>query len=499
MTKNYLKNFSILATTIFFNPNILELSQIKFSNTIMNLNLFKILNITSNTKKNPQVLETILKNQEYLNYKNNLNKTEISLIVNSNTKTKKNKLLLISPVDLLRNTRHAKLERVKYGLFSFREGKFDSKKRICNGLWDSTNYIHELNRPYTYSDTAASDFINSQYRRKVEGGLLYSFFSNTTNYYSKNKLGGYKSICPVFFTKEEAQNLLTTAADEMIHLNKKYHIYGTNNETIVYKPFPKYIIHKERITIKAFNELQKKKKNITFLTKVKNFLKINQYRLKLANYKTFNKQQFNHYLQDNTDDFMIPQIPAEKKRMEYNKEIFTSISNARILTMGLGDFLEFYLIREPNTLKKLEFLFIPSSKINNYKKYIPKKIQKILTKKSAFKTFDDYQKKFYQYNTNIKTLETRFTVILNFKNKTPYIKTSKKKIKNHHQKCIIQNYYVNGKKKLLTSQFNRIKMQTLPIKKCINLDKKTYKKSINLNTLKKVAEKQKIKTIILNP
>lgn len=86
--------------------------------------------------------------------------------------------------------------------------------------------------------------------------------------------------------------------------------------------------------------------------------------------------------------------------LESNKEIIQGLSNTKIISLGLGDFVEHYsLEKNEKFLKNVDFLFVPIlQKENSKTKEFEKKINTLVDKK----TFTSYQKQYYKLkSTNI--------------------------------------------------------------------------------------------------
>jgi hypothetical protein len=79
--------------------------------------------------------------------------------------------------------------------------------------------------------------------------------------------------------------------------------------------------------------------------------------------------------------------------LEANKESLQGLFYTKIISIGLGDFIEYYSIdKNKNYLEKIEFLFIPCLQ-NGYN--VPKEMEKKIKSTVKNKTFKDYQKEYY--------------------------------------------------------------------------------------------------------
>jgi hypothetical protein len=99
-------------------------------------------------------------------------------------------------------------------------------------------------------------------------------------------------------------------------------------------------------------------------------------------------------LQTSKDAFLL----LKTLPLDSNKEILEGLLNTKILSIGLGDFIDYFSIENnQNYLEKVEFLFVPCLEVqNNYPKDkdIKKRINNILTTKN----FKMYQKHYYNLN-----------------------------------------------------------------------------------------------------
>jgi hypothetical protein len=229
-------------------------------------------NLIEKTVFNPEKTKQI---QEFLN---DLNKTEIYLLVTELKKEKNDNpiLLLLHTEDRLNseqsliNYRHLKF------LFSLDE---ERPRFIKTGHFS----INEIVRPNWFPSLAKT-------------------FRNGKSYYVNN-LGGYKSICPVFFDKASAEDfLLQTSKDALI---------------------------------------------------------------------------------------LLKTLPLDS-----NKEILQGLLNTKIISIGLGDFVEYYSKDKNKTyLEKVDFLFVPClQKQKNLSKNKQKKITGIVNSKN----FKQYQDEYYK-------------------------------------------------------------------------------------------------------
>lgn len=214
------------------------------------------------------------------NFIDELNKTEIYLLVTESIQEKQDKpiLLLLHTEDRLNS---------EQSLINYRHLKF---------LFSSTNKPYIKNRKFSAYEILRPDWFPS----------LAKTFRSGKSYYINN-LGGYKSICPVFFNKVSAEDFLFQTSKNAIALLKS--------------------------------------------------------------------------------------LP-----MDSNKEILKGIKNTKIISLGLGDFIEYYSqAQRQKYLEKVEFLFIPSLqeevqslKISN------KQIDNIIKDKS----FDFYRKQYQHLSSN---------------------------------------------------------------------------------------------------
>lgn len=217
-----------------------------------------------------------LKTPQLRQFLNELNKTEIYLLVTEFSEDKSNNpiLLLLHTEDRLNseqaiiNYRHLKF------LFSSSNAKFIKNRNFS---------IHEIIRPNWFPSLSKS-------------------FRGGKSYY-ENNVGGYKSICPVFFNKSSAEDFLIQGSRETLNLLKHLPIGS-------------------------------------------------------------------------------------------NKEIVQGLLNTKIISIGLGDFVEYYsLEKNEKFLENVDFLFVPVLQKEDYpNKEFEKKIRTLVNKK----TFKSYQKQYYK-------------------------------------------------------------------------------------------------------
>lgn len=278
MKNLYRKILPLFGASCCFLPN-------KEETFIENLKKFNLTTLTAKVEDiAEQKTRESEKNLSLQNYLNELNKTEIYLLVTDFThqKTDKPILLLLHTEDRLNseqaliNYRHLKF------LFSSSNGRYIKNRNFS---------IYEIMRPNWFSSLAKT-------------------FRSGKAYYPKN-LGGYKSICPVFFDKNSAEDfLIQTSKDALI---------------------------------------------------------------------------------------LLRDLPLDS-----NKEVLKGLLNTKIITLGLGDFVEYYSTEKTvSFLENVEFLFVPC--IQNQKpttKEIEKKIS-ILVNKNSFK---QYQRQYYSLKIKDKTI-----------------------------------------------------------------------------------------------
>jgi hypothetical protein len=231
-------------------------------------------------KANTIEKEKSVQNVELKNFIDELNKTEIYLLVTEPIQEKLDKpiLLLLHTEDRMNS---------EESLINYRHLKF---------LFSSTN------KPYIKNSKVSA----YQILRPGWFPSLAKTFRSGKSYYVNN-LGGYKSICPVFFNKISAEDFL----------------FQTSKNA---------------------------------LTLLKN-------------------------------------LPLDS-----NKEILKGIKNTKIISLGFGDFIEYYSQAErQNYLEKVEFLFIPSLQEDPQDlKSFNKQIENLIKNKS----FDFYQKQYQRLSSN---------------------------------------------------------------------------------------------------
>jgi hypothetical protein len=211
-----------------------------------------------------------------------LNKTEIYLLVTEFSEEKANNpiLLLLHTEDRLNS---------EQTLINYRHLKF---------LFSSSNTRYSKNRSFSVYEMIRPNWFPT----------LSKSFRGGKSYY-ENNVGGYKSICPVFFDKNSAED---------------------------------FLIQSSKDTLNLLNNLP----------------------------------------------------------LESNKEIIQGLLNTKIISIGLGDFVEYYsLEKNKEFLKSVDFLFVPLlQKENPQSKEFEKKINTLISKK----TFKSYQKQYYKLkSTNI--------------------------------------------------------------------------------------------------
>lgn len=223
-----------------------------------------------------------LKTPQLKHFLNELNTTEIYLLVTEFNEEKAN-----SPILLLLHT----------------EDRLNSEQAIINYrhlkfLFSSSNAKYPKNRNFSIYEIIRPNWFPS----------LAKTFRGGKSYY-ENNVGGYKSICPVFFDKDSAEDFLIQSSKETLNLLKH--------------------------------------------------------------------------------------LPLES-----NKEIIQGLLNTKIISIGLGDFVEYYSLEQNEKfLKDVDFLFVPVlEKENSYDKEFEKKTNTLINKK----TFNSYQKQYYKLkSTNI--------------------------------------------------------------------------------------------------
>lgn len=110
----------------------------------------------------------------------------------------------------------------------------------------------------------------------------------------------------------------------------------------------------------------------------------------------FDKSSADDFLIQTSRDALtlLKNIPPES-----NQEILKGILNTKIISLGLGDFIEYYSLDENKTnLEKVDFLFVPclrKEKVNS--KNLEKRIKNIVNTKS----FKSYQQEYY----NLKAIK----------------------------------------------------------------------------------------------
>jgi len=223
-----------------------------------------------------------LKTPQLRQFLNELNKTEIYLLVTEFGEEKANNpiLLLLHTEDRLNS---------EQAVMDYRHLKF---------LFSSSNARYIKNRKFSVYEIIRPNWFPS----------LSKSFRGGKSYY-ENNVGGYKSICPVFFDKNSAEDFLIQSSKDTLNLLKH--------------------------------------------------------------------------------------LPLES-----NKEIVQGLLNTKIISIGLGDFVEYYsLEKNEKFLENVDFLFVPVlQKENLLNKELEKKVNALINKK----TFKSYQKQYYKLkSTNI--------------------------------------------------------------------------------------------------
>ena len=218
-----------------------------------------------------------LKTPQLRQFLNELNKTEIYLLVTEFGEEKANNpiLLLLHTEDRLNS---------EQAVMDYRHLKF---------LFSSSNARYIKNRNFSVYEIIRPNWFPS----------LSKSFRGGKSYY-ENNIGGYKSICPVFFDKNSAEDFLIQSSKDTLNLLKH--------------------------------------------------------------------------------------LPLES-----NKEIVQGLLNTKIISLGLGDFVEYYsLEKNEKFLEDVDFLFVPVLQ----KEDSNNKVNALINKK----TFKSYQKQYYKLkSTNI--------------------------------------------------------------------------------------------------
>lgn len=267
MKNLYQKLLPLFGTSCFFlSKNSAEV--FKF------FNVDKNVNITAELKKSFEQQDVLIPKKNNLkNFLQELNSQEIFLLVTEQEKIGKPLLLLLHTEDRLNseqaliNYRHIKF------LFSSKNSRFIKNRNFS---------IYEMLRPNWFPS------------------LAKTFRSGKTYY--PNNMGGYKSICPVFFDKSSAEDFLLQTSKKALHT--------------------------------------------------------------------------------------LRNLPSKSK-----KENLQGFLNTKIISLGFGDFIEYFsLDKNQADLKKVEFLFVPSFKESSKNNKIEtKKINKIINTT----TFKSYQKQYF--------------------------------------------------------------------------------------------------------
>lgn len=270
MKKFYKRIIPFFGASSCFFPN-------QYQELLNGIEKYEGITIKANLNQNSENKKVLSEknNNELLQFLNELNKTEIYVLVTDATQEKLDKqiLLLLHTEDRLNS---------EQALINYRYVKF---------LFSSTrNIFGEDKKVSIYRILRSNRF-----------PCLARTFRSGKSYYINNQ-GGYKSLCPVFFDKSSADDFLVqTSRDALTLLNN---------------------------------------------------------------------------------------IPSKS-----NKEILRGILNTKIISLGLGDLIEYYsLEKNKSNLEKVDFLFIPCLQKEKVKsKDLEKKINNIVNNKS-FKT---YQQEYY--------------------------------------------------------------------------------------------------------
>jgi len=234
--------------------------------------------------KNQKVLISN-ENKQVKEFINELNKTEIYLLVTDPIKEKFDKHIL-----LLLHT----------------EDRLNAEQAVTN--WRHIRFLFSFNN-VNYSQWNINRNIPFKWAaRPNKFPLISKAYRNGKSYYVNN-LGGYKSICPVFFDKASAEDFLVQTSKDALTLLQK--------------------------------------------------------------------------------------IPVKSKGVikKGSKEFLKGLSNTKIISVGLGDFIEYYSLDETKTyLDKIEFLFVPciQKEIDT-----PKSLEKSINRIVKNKNFKLYQKEYF--------------------------------------------------------------------------------------------------------
>lgn len=236
------------------------------------------IRLTAKKSQNSKTEENVdnIKTPQLREFINELNKTEIYLLVTEFSEEKPN-----NPILLLLHT----------------EDRLNSEQTLINHrhikfLFSVTGDFAPRHGTFLAGEIASPNWFPIQ-TKTFRGGKSYY----------ENNVGGYKSICPVFFDKDAAEDFLIQSSKETLNL---------------------------------LNDLP----------------------------------------------------------LESNKKIIQGLSNTKIISLGLGDFVEHYsLEKNEKFLKDVDFLFVPVLQKENLKtKEFEKKINTLVKKK----TFTSYQKQYYK-------------------------------------------------------------------------------------------------------
>lgn len=179
-------------------------------------------NIKNHLKKNDkvQILNLIDQKNNEQKYIDELNKEEIFLLVTDgfsekdkkikkgDLNEKRNNLLLIHTQDRLSNTFPLKESRFNK---IFLKGKQEGF-RIKSGMRNDKLRVDEMVRPFELKKLNDFPGLNVFLPK-----ILCSYFRSPKVYYHQNT-GGYKSICPVFFDKKQAEIFLKQVYEENLGL-----------------------------------------------------------------------------------------------------------------------------------------------------------------------------------------------------------------------------------------------------------------------------------------
>lgn len=248
--------------------------------------------------------------------------------------------------------------------------------------------------------------VNKQFSSELK------FLRDNQSYYLDNR-SSLKSICPVFLDKKSAEDFLVQ--------NSKLRLSPLEHKRNLLKIYNKLLKSEESFTMEVLEKTQRSEetieKNTYYLLLKKKLNKLNFYKKKNDNVD-FKENLDQHknilpavrralYLYRKEIN-SLKGLSTKDKRFLKNSlsKIPTEVSATKVISLGLGDFIQYYSSMPKNkSLEQVEFLIFPKAvqekELNQVKNFFTKgkKTDNVDNFISNFelkgKTFKDYQKEYF--------------------------------------------------------------------------------------------------------